>query len=106
VEFSLEVPSRPFNGGHVIVRSQKSVFALKEEELINLKKVIDTLIIVEKYKLKPEGFNIYISEDVVHLVPRWCGDINVAFFGDIKVIPLSRDDVEKLIKEVKEQLAL
>jgi len=101
VDISIEMPDKPFNGGHLVVKAGEPIFNMQEKELVTLKKILDKLIAVEKQKLKPEGFNIYISNSDVHLVPRWCGDINVAFFGDIKVIPISKEDVEEIIKDVK-----
>ena len=101
---SIEVPDTPFNGGHLVIKADRPVFDMEEKEIVALKRILDKLIAVEKRKLKPEGFNIYISNSDVHLVPRWCGDINVAFFGDIKVIPISRKYVEEIIKDVEELL--
>jgi len=106
VDLLIEVPERPFNGGHLVIKTDKPIFNMEEKELVTLKKIMDKLIVVEKRKLKPEGFNIYISNGDVHLVPRWCGDINVAFFGDIKVIPISRDYVEEIIRDATEEVLL
>ncbi|AAL63625.1 HIT family protein [Pyrobaculum aerophilum] len=94
---SVEVAERPFNGGHVVIRLKKSIFELSEAELKRLKGLIDSLIKLEKEEFSPEGFNIYITGEEIHIIPRWCGDINVAFFGGIKVIPLSNDDVKENI---------
>ena len=101
---SIEVPDTPFNGGHLVIKADRPVFDMEEKEIVALKRILDKLIAVEKRKLKPEGFNIYFSNSDVHLVPRWCGDINVAFFGDIKVVPVSKEYVEEIIRDVEELL--
>ncbi len=102
----VKVPSRPFNGGHLVVEADKSIFTMDEKELVMLKKVLDMLITMEKQKLKPEGFNIYISTTGIHLLPRWCGDMNVAFFGGLKVIPMSRSEIEEMAGEALKALHL
>jgi len=106
VKLAIKAPSRPLNGGHFVVETDKSIFVMDEKELAKLKKVLDTIITTEKQKLKPEGFNIYISAVEVHLLPRWCGDMNVAFFGGLKVIPLSRSEIEKMAEEISKTLHL
>lgn len=97
---SVEVPPRPFNGGHLVVKLSKPIYEMRFEELATLKKKIDSVIQAEKRELRPEGFNIYISDSEIHIIPRWCGDVNVAFFGGMKVIPQSREDLERLAREV------
>lgn len=106
MKIAVKAPSRPLNGGHFVVETDKSIFTMDEKELAMLKKVLDTIITIEKQKLKPEGFNIYISAVEVHLLPRWCGDLNVAFFGGLKVIPLSRSEIEKMAEEISKGLHL
>ncbi|ABL88818.1 conserved hypothetical protein [Pyrobaculum islandicum DSM 4184] len=98
----VDIPPRPFNGGHIIFRVDKPIFDLEFTELAELKKRIDMAIMIEKKKLKPEGFNIHITDTEIHIIPRWCGDINVAFFGGVKVIPLSIDDIrDMIVKELQ-----
>jgi ATP adenylyltransferase len=104
VKIAVKAPGRPLNGGHLIVETDKPIFDMDENELTTLKKVLDTIITIEKQKLKPEGFNIYISAVEVHLLPRWCGDMNVAFFGGLKVVPLSRSEIEKMAEEISKAL--
>lgn len=102
MKLELDVASEPFNGGHVVLRLAKSIFSISREELVELKRAIDSVIAVESKKFSPEGFNILISDREVHVIPRWCGDVNVAFFGGMKIIPLSREDVkEQVVKEVR-----
>jgi ATP adenylyltransferase len=98
-DIAVEVAERPFNGGHVVIKLKKPVFELGEGELVALKNVIDSIIKHIKAEFSPEGFNIYIKDREVHVIPRWCGDINVAFFGGIKVIPLAPSDVYKRVIE-------
>ncbi|MEZ0318744.1 MAG: HIT family protein [Pyrobaculum sp.] len=95
--FKIDIPAEPFNGGHVVVEVNSPVLDLSAEELVALKRRIDSVMLVERNKLRPEGFNIYIEGRQVHIIPRWCGDVNVAFFGGLKIIPMSREDVEKII---------
>ncbi len=75
---------------------------MAREELLALKKTITAVLSVEKDMLKPEGFNIYITQGEIHIIPRWCGDVNVAFFGGIKPVPLSNEDVWKIIEKIHE----
>lgn len=95
--FEIDTPEEPFNGGHVVIKAGSSVLELSAEELVALKRRIESVIRVEKNKLRPEGFNIYIEGRRVHVIPRWCGDVNVAFFGGLKVVPLSKEDVERIV---------
>lgn len=95
----IEVAEKPFNGGHVVLKLKKSVLELEEGELSILKDVIDKVVRQMKAEFSPEGFNIYITGEEVYVVPRWCGDVNVAFFGGIKVIPLSPRDVYERVIE-------
>jgi len=94
---SVDVPPEPFNGGHIVLRTGKPIFDLTHSELAMLKQKIDKILVAVKEKLRPEGFNIYVNGNEVHIIPRWCGDINVAFFGGIKVVPLSNKDVAELL---------
>lgn len=94
---SLGVPSEPFNGGHIVLRLNKPIYELSFDELAHVKKIIDRVIQVEKTKIRPEGFNIYISDMEISIIPRWCGDINVAFFGGLKIVPMSSEDVKRVI---------
>lgn len=95
----VDVPPEPFNGGHLVLKTDKPVFDLAFSELVVLKQKIDRILATEREKLRPEGFNIYINGDEVHIIPRWCGDVNVAFFGGIKVVPLSNKDIAKLLED-------
>jgi len=95
----VDVPPEPFNGGHIVLKIDKSIFDLTLSELAMLKQKIDRILVTEKEKLRPEGFNIYINGNEVHIIPRWCGDINVAFFGGIKVVSMSNRDVAKLLED-------
>ncbi|MEM0369929.1 MAG: HIT family protein [Pyrobaculum sp.] len=94
---TVDVATEQFNGGHVVIKLEKSLFELNFKELAYIKNLIDRIILIEKNVLKPEGFNIYISEKEISIIPRWCGDINVAFFGGLKIVPMSSEDVRKII---------
>ncbi|AET31489.1 HIT family protein [Pyrobaculum ferrireducens] len=95
----VEAAERPFNGGHVVIKLKNPVLELGERELATLKNVIDNVVRYMKAEFSPEGFNIYIKDREVHIIPRWCGDVNVAFFGGIKVIPLAPSDVYERVIE-------
>lgn len=101
MDFDIRQPLKPFNGGHVVVALKKHFFSSTREELLEIKRVIDRIILKEKEVFKPEGFNILFKGEEIHIIPRWCGDINVAFFGGIKVIPISPSHVDEIIKTVK-----
>ncbi|MFN3803978.1 MAG: HIT family protein [Pyrobaculum sp.] len=72
------------------------------QELVELKKKIEAAVLVMKKRLRPEGFNILLLEDQIHVIPRWCGDINVAFFGGLKVVPMSVEQMSDIAREIYE----
>lgn len=67
MKLELDVASEPFNGGHVVLKLAKSIFSMGREELVELKRVLDSVIAVESKKFSPEGFNILILEKEVHV---------------------------------------
>lgn len=105
----------PYNNGHIMVVPYKhvsSLFALNEEEIINL---FSTVRLAEKALqdcYHCEGLNIGINEGKaagagiaehihVHLVPRWIGDVNfMTVIGGKRVIP---EAFEVTFRKLKEQ---
>lgn len=100
--FSISIPQKPFNGGHIIIKLSKPFHELTLQELVELKKKIEAAVLVMKKRLRPEGFNILLLEDQIHVIPRWCGDINVAFFGGLKVVPMSVEQMSDIAREIYE----
>ena len=103
----------PYNNAHVMIapnRHVKSLELLKDEELLNLLKLLNyTKKKIDKH-LKPMGYNIGLNIGTVagagfpghvhfHIVPRWQGDTNcMPVISDTKVIPYSLDDIYKILK--------
>ena len=80
----------PYNNGHIMIvsnRHVKTLKALREEELLDMNKVLIKIQSVSQKVLKPSGFNVGInigkfagagieSHLHIHIVPRWIGDTN------------------------------
>ena len=82
----------PINGGHIVVahRSHKPLSSLSEEELNELKTLIDALERFYREKYRAQGINIVFGvEDhaYVELVPRWCGDFSFTVLKGFKTVP-------------------
>ena len=104
----------PYNNAHVMVaplRHVKNLELLKDEELMDLMKlVVHTKKKIEK-ALKPAGFNIGINigrvagagfpgHVHVHIVPRWTGDTNfMPVTANMKMISWSLEAMRKLLKD-------
>jgi len=103
----------PYNNGHVMVaphRHVKSLELLKENELLDLMKLVNkTKRSIDK-KLKPDGYNIgvnigriggagFAGHVHIHVVPRWAGDTNfMPVLNNTKVVSESLEAMYKLLK--------
>ncbi|MFA5337008.1 MAG: HIT domain-containing protein [Candidatus Omnitrophota bacterium] len=104
----------PYNNGHVMVVSNRHVSSIenfKDEEILDMNKVLVTITFALKAVLKPAGFNVGINLGKVagagidkhmhiHIVPRWLGDTNfMPVLSDTKIISQSLSELyAKLIK--------
>jgi len=104
----------PYNNGHVMVVSNRHVSSIenfKDEEILDMNKVLVTITSALKAVLKPAGFNVGINLGKVagagidkhmhiHIVPRWLGDTNfMPVLSDTKIISQSLSELyAKLIK--------
>ncbi len=108
----------PYNNGHLMIapfRHIKEPSQLKEEETIELWRLVNLSIKLLKDILKPEGFNMglnlgkiagagYPGHLHLHLVPRWRGDTNfMPIVAKTKVISQS---LNKLYEELKKSLRM
>lgn len=104
----------PYNNGHVMIvpnRHLKSLENLKEEEVLNINKVLLKVKSALTELLNPSGFNIGINIGKVagagianhihtHIVPRWIGDINyMPTLANTKVIPQSLSELHTKLKK-------
>jgi ATP adenylyltransferase len=103
----------PYNNGHVMVlpvRHIRDTGQLKEEEIIDLFKALNSVKKLLSDVLKPHGFNIGINLGPssgagitghlhIHIVPRWVGDTNfMPLLANTKVISQSLDELYKQLK--------
>ena len=98
----------PYNNGHVMVVSNRhvsSIEKLKDEETLDINKVLVIMISALKTVLRPAGFNVGINLGKVagagidkhmhiHIVPRWLGDTNfMPVLSDTKIISQSLSEL-------------
>ncbi len=91
----------PYNAGHIMVvpnRHLDSPLKLKEEEQLDMFKLVNKGIDAISKVMKPDGFNLGmnlgrvagagIDDHIhIHIVPRWSGDTNfMSTVSDTKVI--------------------
>ena len=106
----------PYNNGHVMVVSKRhvpSIENLKDNEILDLNKVVTRMIRALRAVLNPAGFNVGINLGKVagagidkhlhvHIVPRWLGDTNfMPVLSDSKIISQSLSELyKKLAKHI------
>lgn len=114
----------PYNPGHLMIapyRHLGSLEFLKEEEVLDMWRLLKLSIRALRETMAPDGFNIGINVGKVagagfeghvhvHVVPRWNGDTNfMPIIANAKVISESLESVyrelRKVIDEVKEEKA-
>jgi ATP adenylyltransferase len=92
----------PYNSGHLMVAPFRHVGELeevKDDESLDMERLLQRCIKALKEAMQPEGFNIGMNLGVVagagipdhlhwHLVPRWTGDTNfMPIVSQTKVLP-------------------
>jgi len=103
----------PYNNGHVMIaptRHVRELSQLRDNELLDLFKSINTAKEVIDRALKPEGYNIGINLSRhagagitghfhVHIVPRWRGDTNfMPVVYNTKIISQSLKELQKALQ--------
>jgi ATP adenylyltransferase len=106
----------PYNNGHIMVVANRHVASLgklTEKEILDINKVLLTMITKLEKILKPAGFNVGINLGKVsgagidkhlhvHLVPRWIGDTNfMPVLSNTKIISQSLTELYKKIIKIK-----
>jgi ATP adenylyltransferase len=94
----------PYNPGHLMVAPYKhtaDMYALDDEELLDVMKTVRFAVKLLSEVMQPEGFNLGVNlgrtagAGIVdhihwHIVPRWNGDTNfMPVVADTKVLPES-----------------
>jgi len=107
----------PYNTAHVMVAPRRHVpriEMLEEYEVVDLFKLVKTVIRAIDEEYRPEGYNIGLnigrvagagveSHLHIHIVPRWSGDTNfMPIIAETKVIP---EDLRTTLKRLKNKLA-
>lgn len=105
----------PYNNGHIMVapkRHLKTLQGLRDEEMLDLMKLLNIYQSKLEKLLKPDGFNIGINLGKVggagfaghahiHIVPRFIGDSNfMPILSNTKVISESLESLYKRLKSV------
>jgi len=103
----------PYNNGHFMacpIRHIKNIEDLKENELLDILKVLKNTKAIIQRILKPDGFNIGINLGIIsgagidkhlhiHVVPRWKGDTNfMPVVNNTKIISQSLSELYKKLK--------
>lgn len=106
----------PYNNGHSMVAPLKHIrefSQLKDPQILDLIKCVDTTKRLLNKVLKPDGYNIGINISRsagagipghlhIHIVPRWKGDTNfMATVYNTKVISQSLEDLYQRLRHVK-----
>lgn len=102
----------PYTNGHLMLvpkRHADSLEKLKDDERLDLLKLLDRSVAALKKSFHPQGFNVGmnlgkaagagIPDHIhIHVVPRWLGDTNfMPLIGNVKVIPDSLQRVHKVL---------
>lgn len=104
----------PYNNGHLMVAPKNhtgNLMKLKDDEMLEIIRLIKESCRTLKKVLKPRAFNIGLNfgreagagiEDHLHfhIVPRWRGDTNfMPVIADTKVIPQSLNELYQILKK-------
>ncbi|MEM1682617.1 MAG: HIT domain-containing protein [Ignisphaera sp.] len=104
----------PYNNGHTMIapiRHVPSPELLSDEELLDLVKTVNTIILAIRQNYNPDGINIGANIGKaagagieghlhIHVVPRWYGDTNfMPVIANTKVMPESLDETWRKLKE-------
>ena len=90
--FTIYPNPAPINGGHIVLahRFHKPLRELSDEELRELKMLLDSLEAFYRERYKAQGVNIVFGIDehaYVEVVPRWCGDFSFTVLRGFKTVP-------------------
>ena len=103
----------PYNNGHIMIAPQRhtsGLSRLKDNELLDIMRCINSITQILDKVLKPQGYNIGINVGAcsgagvtghlhIHIVPRWRGDTNfMPVLSDSKVISQSLRELSKRLK--------
>ena len=103
----------PYNNGHVLIcplRHFGNISQAREEEILDMFRLLKRIKMLLKKVLKPQGYNIGFNLKRaagagitghlhMHVVPRWIGDTNFTpVIGDTKVISQSLAELARLLK--------
>ena len=113
-EHSFAVLNRyPYNSGHLMVAPLRHVGELedvKDEENLDMQRLLQGCIRALKEKMEPDGFNLGMNLGRVagagvpdhlhwHAVPRWNGDTNfMPSVGGTKVLPVALSDSYRTLR--------
>ena len=104
----------PYNSAHLMIvpfRHLAKISELKDEEFLEMAKMVQLCEKVLTKVYKPDGFNIGMNLGEVagagvadhlhiHIVPRWIGDTNfISTIGKTRVIPEKIEGVYKKLKD-------
>lgn len=104
----------PYNNGHTMVspiRHVRDISRLKDEEILDLFKAVNTVTGLLDKTIRPQGYNIGINTSSsagagetrhlhIHIVPRWKGDINfMTTLYDTKIISQSLSELYKVLRK-------
>lgn len=108
----------PYNNGHMLIAPKRHVGEmddLRDEEMLEMMKLVRELKKALSFTIKPHGFNVGINfgrcagaglpEHMhIHIVPRWNGDTNfMAVCSNTDVISQSLCDLYKMLKQTSEE---
>ena len=107
----------PYNNGHLLIAPARHIGSIeeaKDEDLLELIKLVGQTQKALSLAIKPHGFNIGINlgrcggaglpEHLhIHIVPRWDGDTNfISTCSDTRVISQSLAELLEKLKKVSE----
>jgi ATP adenylyltransferase len=108
-EHSITILNRfPYNNGHLLVSPRRAVAEidqLNDEELLDIQREIQRMVVALRAIMSPHGFNIGLNLGRAagaglpehlhwHICPRWNGDHNfMTVISDTRVIVQSLDEV-------------
>ena len=102
----------PYTNGHIMIAPYRHVAdleRLRQEELMDMMKLLTDMKVQLQKHIHPHGFNIGINCGAVagagipghihiHIVPRWQGDTNfMPLFSHVRVIPQSLEALYMLL---------
>jgi ATP adenylyltransferase len=108
----------PYNNGHLLIAPSRHISSLdeaKDDELLDLIKLVGQAQKALNLAIKPHGFNVGINlgrcggaglpEHLhIHIVPRWDGDTNfISTCSETRVISQSLTECLSILKKVSKE---